>query len=796
MAMSSAAELAPADLNRVCDTSRFAFKTTAELPFTEQIIGQPRGTRAIEFGIGIKSPGFNIYVLGPTGTGRTTTIERFLRDKAAAEPVPGDWVYVQNFQDPRRPRAITLPAGMGAQFRDDMAELISALQREIPKAFQTEEYGDGRGQVTERLETDRNRALQALHQQAAQSNFAIVRTPDGLIVAPLVDGEPMRMEAYQALGDEERQHLDAARRGLERNLEETLKAVAELEHRARREMVALDQRIAASVVDQYLEGMRGKYGAEEEALLHLDLVRQDVIDNVADFRSDLKQAADDKPGDDPLRRYDVNLIVDHRASTGAPVLVESNPTHHTLVGRIEYEMRFGMPLTSFGNIKAGSLHRANGGYLVIRAGDILASPHAWRALKRALNDRLVRMEEPATESLATKTLDPEPIPLDIKIILMGSPALYYSLYALEEDFGKLFKVRADFDVQMDRTAENEDEFASFIAARCHEEGLCHFDREAVGKMIEYGSRLAGSQSRLVTRFGVVADVVREAAFRAQQAGRSTVEPADVRAAIDERTYRANLFQEHLRRQVTEKRLFIDTTGTAIGQVNGLYVIELGDYAFAQPCRITAQTHMGRAGLISIEREVRLAGPLHNRGVLTLAGYLGGTYAQRHPLSLSASVTMEQNYRGIDGDSASSAELYALLSSLARLPIKQAIAVTGSLNQWGAVQPIGGVTEKIEGYYDLCAADGLTGEQGVLIPAANRDDLTLRDDVVEAVSGGRFHVWAVTTIDEGLEILTGVPAGTRQADDSYPAGTVHHRVQERLHQLAHELEAFTSHRADC
>ena len=794
--MSSAAELAAADLNRVCDTSRFAFKTTAELPLTEQIIGQPRGTRAIEFGIGIKSPGFNIYVLGPTGTGRTTTIERFLRDKAAAEPVPGDWVYVQNFQDPRRPRAITLPAGMGAQFRDDMAELISALQREIPRAFQTEEYGDARGQVTERLETDRNRALQALHQQASQSNFAIVRTPDGLVVAPLVDGEPMRMEAYQALGEEERQHLDAARRGIERNLEETLKAVAELEHRARREMVALDQRIAASVVDQYLEGMRGKYGGEEEALLHLDLVRQDVIDNVADFRSDLKQASDDKPGDDPLRRYDVNLIVDHSASTGAPVLVESNPTHHTLVGRIEYEMRFGMPLTSFGNIKAGSLHRANGGYLVIRASDVLASPHAWRALKRALNDQLVRIEEPAAESLATKTLDPEPIPLELKIILMGSPALYYSLYALEEDFGKLFKVRADFDVQMDRTTENEDKFASFIAARCHEEGLCHFDREAVGKMIEYGSRLAGSQSRLVTRFGVVADVVREAAFRAQQGGRSTVEADDVRAAIDERTYRANLFQEHLHRQVTEKRLFIDTTGTAIGQVNGLTIIELGDYAFAQPCRITAQTHMGRAGLVSIEREVRLAGPLHNRGVLTLAGYLGGTYAQRHPLSLSASITMEQNYRGIDGDSASSAELYALLSSLARLPIKQAIAVTGSLNQWGAVQPIGGVTEKIEGFYNLCAADGLTGEQGVLIPAANRDDLTLRDDVVEAVSKGRFHVWAVTTIDEGLEILTGVPAGTRQADDSYPEGTVHHRVQERLHQLAHELEAFTSHRADC
>jgi lon-related putative ATP-dependent protease len=791
--MSPAAELAAADLNRACDTSRFAFQTTAELPLTERIIGQPRGTRAIEFGIGIESPGFNIYVLGPTGTGRTTTIERFLREKAAAEPAPGDWVYVQNFQDPRRPRAITLPAGMGAQFRDDMAELVSALQREIPKAFQTDEYSGARAQVTERLETDRNRALQALHQQAARSNFAIVRTADGLIVAPLVDGEPMRMEAYQALAEEERGQLDAARRAIERNLEETLKAVAESEQGARREVVALDQRIAGSVVDRYLAGLRARYGAEEEALLHLDLVRQDVIDNVVDFRPELEQPGDDRPSDDPLRRYQVNLIVDHSASTGAPVLVESNPTYHNLVGRIEYEMRFGVPLTSFGNIKAGSLHRANGGYLVLRAGEVLASAHAWRALKRALNDQLVRIEEPAAESLATKTLDPEAIPLDIKIILMGSPALYYSLFALEEDFGKLFKVRADFDTQMDRTVENEDEFAHFVAARCHEEGLCHFGREAVGKMIEYGSRLAGSQNRLVTRFGVVADIVRETSFWARQAGRATVDVDDVRAAIRERTYRANLFQEHLRREVTEKRLFIDTSGLAVGQVNGLYVIALGDYTFAQPCRITAQTHMGRAGVVSIEREVELAGPLHNRGVLTLAGYLGGTYAQRHPLSLSASVTFEQNYRGIEGDSASSAELYALLSSLAQLPVQQAIAVTGSVNQWGAVQPIGGVTEKIEGFYDLCAADGLTGEQGVLIPAANRADITLRDDVVEAVSAGRFHVWAVETIDDGLERLTGVPAGERQPDGSYPAGTVHHRVQDRLGRLAHELEAFTSHR---
>jgi lon-related putative ATP-dependent protease len=792
--MTPVAELAPADLNRTCDTDRFTFETTAELDLTRRIIGQPRGTRSIEFGISIKSPGFNIYVLGPAGTGRTTTIERFLREKAAAEPVPRDWVYVQNFEDPRRPRAITLPAGMGSQFRDDLGQLISALGREILRAFETDEYSDARAEIAERLETDRNRALQTLQQEAAESNCAIVRTPDGLIVTPLVDGEPIRMEAYQALPEEERQQIDSARRAVERNLEETLKAVAELEQVARGEVVALDQRIAASVVDHYLQTLRAKYAAEEEALLHFDLVRQDVIDHVADFRPSGEQSPDDQPADDPLRRYLVNLIVDNSTATGAPVLVESNPTYHNLVGRIEYEMRFGVPTTSFANIKAGALHRANGGYLVLRAADVLTNPHAWRALKRTLNDRLVTIEEPAAESMATKTLDPEPIPLDIKIILMGSPALYYSLFAAEEDFGKLFKVRADFDAEMDRTVENEDEFARFVAARCHEEGLCHFDRQAVGKMVEFGSRLAGSQNKLVTRFGIVADVVREASFWAQQAGRDTVQIEDVRSAIHERTYRADLVQEFLRREVIEHHLFIDTTGAAIGQVNGLYIIQLADYAFAQPARITAQTHMGRAGLVSIEREVELAGPLHNRGVLTLAGYLGGTYAQHHPLSLSASITFEQNYRGIEGDSASSAELYALLSSLAQLPLAQGIAITGSVDQWGQVQPIGGVTEKVEGFYDLCAARGLTGEQGVLIPAANRADLTLRDDVVEAVSAGQYHVWAVETIDQGLELLTGVPAGDKQPDGAYPEGTIHRRVQDRLYQLAHELEAFISHRS--
>ena len=786
-------ELAPAELRRVCDLQRFAFATTAELPFTKKIIGQPRGARSIEFGIEMTSPGYNIYVLGPTGTGRTTTIERFLREKAAAGPAPDDWVYVQNFQNLRRPRTIRLPAGMGTQFREDMAGLVDSLKREIPKAFDTDEYGETLAGITHELEVRRDGVLQEMRRMAAEQQFAIVRTPDGLMITPLADGQPMELKAYEALSPEQQQALGNTRRALEREMEDALKTILGLEQSARDKIIALDRRVAASVADQFIQPLQIKYAAEDEAALHLNLLREDVIDHVDDFRPEEDEPADSKPGEgqDPFHRYLVNLIVDHSKTSGAPVIVESNPTFRNLIGRMEYEVQYGVPTTDFTNIKAGALHRANGGYLVLRAGALLSNNYAWQALKRALNDGVICIEEPAAESIATKTLDPEPIPLNVKIILMGSAILYYSLFEVDEDFAKLFKVKADFDAEMTRTQENEDEFALFIAARCHEEGLRHFDASAVGKVIEYGSYLAGSQKKLIARFGRVADVVREASF---WAGAPPVGAEDVIRAIRERTFRSNLIEERMRRDIRQGTLFIDTHGAIVGQVNALYVLQVGDYRFGQPSRITAQTFMGSAGVVSIEREVDLAGPIHDRGVLTLVGYLGGAYARKQPLSLSASLAFEQTYGGVEGDSASSAELYALLSSLSGFAIKQGVAVTGSVNQWGQVQPVGGVTEKIAGFFEVCAERGLTGEQGVVIPAANAPDLMLRENVVKAVAEGKFHVWAVETVDEGLELLTGVPAGERRPDGSYPTGTVHAAVQERLHQLAVELEAFGKSKA--
>ncbi|NOR83186.1 MAG: AAA family ATPase [Ardenticatenales bacterium] len=792
--MSPVAELSPADLTRVCDDSRFPFETTAELPFSKKIIGQGRGTRAIEFGIGISSPGFNIYVLGMGGTGRTTTIERFLQEEAAAGPVPHDWVYVQNFQDLRRPRAIRLPPGEGARFRDAMSVLVDDLMRQVPKAFETEEYKDALASITQELEAQRNRVLQEVRDRAAEQGFAIIRMPHGLIISPLQDGKPMELEAYQALSAEQQAALDTARQSLERNLDDALGTVADLEQRARDEIDVLDRGVASSVADHLVEPLKEKWAAEEEAVLHLNLVRDDIIAHVEDFRPG---EGNKSAKQDPFRRYVVNLIVDHGETTGAPVIVESNPTYHNLIGRIEYEVRHGVPTTDFTNIKAGALHRGNGGYLVLRASDLLDDPDSWQALKRALLDGQIRIEEMATGSIAAKTLDPEPVPLNAKIILLGSATLYYMLFALDEDFPKLFKVKADFDSDMDRTPENEEEVALFVAGRCHDEDLRHFDRRSVGRIVEYSSRLAGRQDRLATRFGELADVVREASYWAGEAGREIVNAADVDSAIRERVLRANLPEEQLRRLVRDGMLFIDTSGMVVGQLNGLAVIQIGDHSFGQPSRVTARTYMGDDGVVSIEREVKLAGPIHDRGVLTLIGYLGGRYAQSHPLSLSATLAFEQNYTGVDGDSASSTELYALLSSLSDLPIHQGIAVTGSVDQWGNIQPIGGATEKIEGFFDVCAARGLTGDQGVIMPAANKRDLVLRDDVVQAVASGQFHVWAVETIDEGLELLTGVPAGEPTPDGVQldAEGSVHGAVQARLRQLAVELESFARERCE-
>jgi len=779
--------LSPEKLRHTVDPSLFAFETTAELPPSTHIIGQPRGTHAIEFGIGIQSQGYNIYVMGPMGTGRATAIERFLQERTAAQLPPEDWVYVHNFSVPHQPRAIALPAGEGSVFQARMATLISRISEDLPAAFETDTYKDAIQATRSAFDEQQDALLLALQEKAAAQGFGLIKTASGVTIAPVHNGQQLTPEQLQSLSLPEQQELENLLEALSEELEDTLYQIYQLETNTRQQIQEIDRAVAETAVQHHFAELHDTYGDFDEILLYLDEVHQDVLDQIDDFAPQL-----DSEEEINLRRYEVNVLVDNSKTDGAPVIIEQNPTYNTLFGRLEYEMESGVVFTHFTNIKAGSLHQANGGYLIMQATDLLKNPEAWEALKRALRGREIQIVPYATMDdtrVLAKSLAPEPIPLTVKIILMGSIDVYYLMYQQDEDFPDLFKVRADFDSTMLRDVDNMQEYAHFIATRCHEEGLRHFDRTAVAKVIEFGSRLVNQQSKLSTRFGAITDLIREASYWAGVNGRDFVTTDDVQQTLNERIYRSNRVEEIIQEEIMEGTLFIATQGAVVGQVNGLSVVDIGDYSFGQPGRITARTFMGEGGVIHIERETEMSGPIHEKGVLTLTGYLGGTYAQQQPLSLTASLTFEQNYVGIEGDSASSTELYALLSSLGEIPIKQGIAVTGSVNQRGEVQPIGGVNEKIEGFFRVCCACGLNGEQGVIIPASNVESLMLHEDVVTAVAEGKFHIWPVRTIDEGIELLTGVPAGELDENGLYPEGTVHYAVQNRLLELAEDLKAF-------
>ncbi len=801
-------ELTAAELRRRCDTTHFAFASTADAPELEGIIGQERATRAIEFGIEMPYPGYNIFAMGPAGAGKTTTLIRFLEDWAATRPAPPDWGYVHNFRVPDRPKAIRLPPGGGARLRDEVDAVLADVAEALPRAFASDQYAEHRNQVTRALAEQRDERLRQLDTLVRKQGFVLINTPTGMGIAPARGGQPITQEQFDALSDADKEALAQRGQALQEALERTVRQVRELTEAAQARLASLDQEIAAATIRPVFEKLAAAYRDWPDVLEYLSGIQTHIADHLDDFKAKPKpqsgaSAADgdtENPtppwlrprADTPLDQYRLNVIVDNAGLQGAPVILETNPTYANLVGRVELRAEFGTLVSDYRHIRAGALHRANGGYLLLDARVLLRQPLAWEALKQALRNNRIRIEEGfQTGVLVAATLSPEPIPLDVKVVLIGDAETYYFLYAFDEQFEKLFKVRADFAVQMNWTAENELRIAQFIRNRVEDEGLLHFDISAVGRVIEYASRLVADQRKLTTRFAHVNDIVREASFWASRVGRSQVTAEDVEKAISERIYRSNQFEERLREAITDGTILIDVSGAVVGQVNGLAIVELGDYAFGRPTRITARIFQGRSGVVSIEREVRLSGRTHDKGVLTLSGFLGGRYAQDKPLSLSASIAFEQSYEGVDGDSASSAELYALLSSLAELPIKQGIAVTGSVNQWGAVQAIGGATLKVEGFFDVCRAmpGGLTGEQGVIVPAANVPNLMLRDDVVAAVAAGRFHIYPVRTVDEGIEILTGVPAGERGPDGTYPADTVNGRVDRRLRELAEKLQQF-------
>lgn len=783
------------DLYRCCELDFFTFTTTEDIGEFPGTIGQEKAMRAMDFGLSLESMGFNIFALGEVGTGKMRTIKTLLSEKSMTEKVPPDWCYVYNFKEPDFPLAISLDPGRGALFQNDMNELIKVLRGEIPKAFESKEYEKQRGKRIEEFQQRQKELFSKLEEEAQSKGFTIRKAVSGLLIVPVKKtGEPLTEEEFAALDEKTRSKVEEIGKQLQERLDDIVREVRDAEKHVKEVLSGLEREIAIGAIGHFIEDLKRKYSSHGKIVEYLNAVREDILSHLEDFKPAEEQAPPlpfmKLPKQEvSFARYTVNVIVNNSECKGAPVVIESNPTYLNLFGRTEYKVQYGMATTDFTMIKAGSLHKANGGYIVINAMDLLKNIFSYDALKRSIKDRVIKMEDVWEQYrlVSTAGLKPEPIPLDVKVILHGNPYLYYLLYNLDEEYREIFKVKADFDNRMDRTPENMEKYASFVATCQKEEKLLPFDRTGVAKIVEYGSRLADHQQKLSTKFSYVADLVRESHYWAQKEGSPVVKSEHVVRAVDERVLRVNRIEERLREATLEDTLIVNTSGTKVGQVNGLAVLSMGDYSFGKPSRITARTFTGRAGVVNIERETKMSGKIHEKAIMIIASYLGGKYATRRPISLSASITFEQLYDMVEGDSATCAELYALLSSIAGVPLKQSFAVTGSMDQNGEVQPIGGVNQKIEGFFDLCKERGLNGEHGVIIPKRNVRHLMLREEVVNAVNEGRFLIYPIERMEEGLEVLTGMPAGALQEDGSYPEGTINYLVMKRLEEISTALE---------
>jgi len=786
-------ELRPAELRRTLDPSRLRFASTAEIEPLVGTIGQPRALDALEYGLAVETRGFNLFVSGLPGSGRFTTVLDYLRTLAPGKERPSDWIYVYDFHSPDRPNAIRMPAGGGAEFASAMNEFVEVARREIPRAFESEEYDRRQREIVAEIAKQRQVEEEQLTEFAAERMIALKTTLVGVASVPLVDGKPITRERFEQLPEEQRAAISKASAEVEERAGRFIHQVHQLEKEATRLVQELEREVALFTTDPLFRELEERFGDQPEVLAYLEDVKADLIANLGDFRdgeeTTLPLVLAERARDHV--RYRVNVLVDNSDTEGARIVVERNPTYYNLLGRIEYRASFGAMVTDFREIKPGALHRANGGFLVLDVLDVLRHPFAWEALKRALVSGEVRIESLGEEFSAVPiaTLRPEPIPLDVKVVLIGPPLVYYLLYRLDDDFRELFKVKADFAPELDWTGEHNRSYAAFVSRWVRENDLRHFDQSAVARLIEEGARLRDSQRKLSARLIEISDLVSEASFWAEKQGHELVQAADVDLAVRKREYRSNLLEQRIRELIDDGTIVIATDGEQIGQVNGISILELGDHSFGRPTRVSARVSLGRGGIESIERAIELSGPIHSKGFMILSGYLAATYAQDWPLAVSATLTFEQSYDEIEGDSASSTELYALLSALSGLPLAQGIAVTGSVDQNGQVQAVGGVTRKIEGFYATCTAQGLTGRQGVIIPAANVHNLMLDREVVDAVRDGAFHVWAVRTIDEGIELLTGRRAGRRRADGTYPPESVHGLVTARLAVYAERLRAF-------
>ncbi|MCX7988465.1 MAG: AAA family ATPase [Thermodesulfovibrio sp.] len=783
------------DVYKKCDESIFKFETTLDEKPLIGTIGQERAIASLDFGLNLTAKGFNIYALGAQGTGKMRAIRTLLAEKVKNEPIPPDWCYLYNFKKPDNPIAVSLPAGKAKEFQNDMGNLINTLKTEIPKAFESKEYDKQRNKILEDFQQKQKEWFSAIEEEARNKGFAIRKALAGLIIVPIKrDGEPLTEEEFQALEPETRKRIDEFGKMLQEKLDDVVRAVREADKVVKEMLIKLERQIALDVIEQPIEDLKNKYSFSEKINQYLEAVKEDILNNLQDFKIQEEVTPPIPPfmkipREASFVKYSVNILVDNSATEGSPVIYEPNPTYLNLFGSIEYKIQYGMAITDFTMIKAGSLHKANGGYIVIDALALLKNLFSYDSLKRALRNKEIRIEDVWEQYrlITTSTLRPEPIPLNVKVILTGTPLLYYLLYNYDDEYKELFKVKADFDIRMPRNEENIKKYAQFIALCQKEEELLPFHRSAVAKIVEYGSRLAEHQEKLSTQFSSIADIVRESHFWAKKDGKNIVKAQHVRKALEQRVYRSASIEEKLRELILEDVLIVETTGSKVGQINGLAVLDLGDYSFGKPSRITARTYLGKAGIVNIERETKMSGKIHEKAIMILSSYLWSKYAIKKPISLSASLTFEQLYEMIEGDSATCAELYALLSSIAEIPLKQNIAVTGSMDQKGEVQPVGGINEKIEGFFELCKIRGLDGSHGVIIPKRNIKHLMLKEEIQKAIDEGKFHIYAIEYVEEGLEILTDMKAGELQPDGTYPKDTINYLVMRKLVEMSDLLK---------
>ena len=779
-------KLEPDKLTSKCDLNEFSFDTTSELKPLKGIIGQQRGADALGFGLKVKEKGYNIYVTGKAGTGKSTFTNSITSEFASKKPVPSDWVYVYNFKKKDSPKALSLKSGDGKIFKEKVEDTIENIKKLIPETFKGMEYESRKSELIRISNQRKSQILKELNEKSTKYGFMYSPTEHGLISIPMKDDRPMNEEEYQNLSIEQREELMSKYNELHLVTLDELNKLRDSDEKLVQSIKELDKQVAADIVHFDIGKIKDYYSDNDKIIDYLNELEEDILENIDKFKETPHKnftffEMPTNNGENFFLRYMVNLFIDNSSLKHAPIINESNPIYNNLMGSIEYKSRMGVLATDFTQIKPGSLHLANGGYLIFQMKEILTSPISWEMLKRALKTDEINIEnQNKLMGLAvTSSLKPEPIPLDIKVIIIGDEYTYAMLYAYDEDFKKLFKIRSDFDIEMDKNPSNVQLMAEFIATHSQESDLRGFDKTAVARIVEYSSRLASHQDKMSTEFNKIVEILYEADFWAGEDSSDIVTEKHIQRAIEEKIYRSNKYEEKLSESFENGTILMDLDGEKIGQINGLAVLSTGDYSFGKPSRITASVYSGEDGIINIEREAKQSGKTHDKGILILSGYLGEKFATKKPLGISIGIGFEQNYSIIDGDSASSTELYAILSAMAKLPIKQHIAVTGSVNQKGEIQPIGGVNEKIEGYYEICKKKGLTGIQGVMIPKRNIKNLILKKDVIEAVKKGEFHIYAIDTIEEGIEILTGLKAGALNDYGEYPEGTLNYYIMKNL-----------------